>query len=302
MIAVILLGFGSPEKLADVGSFVENVAGRSLPPDRVAASIRKYSLIGGVSPFCATARAQAKLLETALSTAGSDIRVYLGMRFWEPSVDAAVADALDDAPERIILLCLTPFYSGASAGEYLRAAEEALSTRGNQAPVVRIEQWNEEPALIAGFAERLTEAVAEGPTDAPVLFTAHSLPQDMIDSGDPYAAQVRRTAELTAAVAGVTDWQLGWQSEGHGRGAWLKPTAEDILGNWRVAGRQAALIMPVGFTADHLETLYDIDIVMKEQAKGLGLTFARAKCLNEAKPLIAAMTAAVGRNLQTEVG
>ncbi len=297
MIAIVLLGFGSPEKLADVGPFVERVAGRALPPGRLDASVAKYALIGGVSPFCASARAQAMLLEKMLNDAGNNVKVYLGMRFWNPGVDEAVAAALANNPERIILMCLTPYFSQASAGEYLKTAEESLVTLGNTAPVARIDSWNEEAQLIAGFADSLIEASAVAPAGAPVLFTAHSLPQSMIDSGDPYAEQVRTTVEQTAEAAGTPEWRLGWQSEGHGQGVWLKPTAEDVLGELAGQGREAVVVMPIGFTADHMETLYDVDIVMKKQANDLGIVFARAECLNESEAVIAAMAAAVERKL-----
>jgi protoporphyrin/coproporphyrin ferrochelatase len=302
MISLVLLGFGGPEKPDDVAPFLANVAGRMLPPERVTASQRKYSLIGGSSPFCATARVEGRLLEDALRAADLDITVYLGMRFWKPDVQEAVDAALADSPEEVILACLTPYYSAASAGEYLDRAMDALRADENTARVVRVESWNEEPALINGYAAALREAVTAAPERTPVIFTAHSLPQDVVSGGDPYAGQVKTTAELTAKAAGVEDWSLGWQSEGHGRGEWLKPTAEDLIKEIADAGGRSVLIMPVGFTSDHMETLYDIDIVMREYAAGLNLEFYRARCLNENGAVTAAMTAAILRAHNLEGG
>lgn len=302
MIAVVVLGFGGPEKPEDVGPFLTNVAGRLLPPERVAASEKKYALIGGGSPFCATARGQGRLLEDALRADGLDVKVYLGMRFWKPTIQEAVDAALDADPDTVVLICLTPYFSAASAGDYLEAAETALRDDRNTVPVRRVDAWNEEPALIDGFARSLKQAIAGAPPGTPVVFTAHSLPQELVDGGDPYAAQIERTAALTAAAAGVGEWRLGWQSEGHGRGAWLKPTTEDVIREIGASGGRRVLIAPVGFTADHMETLYDIDIVMKDLAAGLDLEFHRAQCLNEDSAVIAAMKAAVLAALNTGRG
>ena len=297
MIAVVLLCFGGPEKLEDISSFIENVTGRALPPDRIAIAVEKYRLIGGRSPFCSISRDQAAGLQRKFGNLGSYLKVYLGMKFWKPTIATAIKGALADNPEKIVLLCLTPYYSAASVGEYLGAAQKELSACGNKVPVIEVTEWNEEPALVDGLARLLGEAGTDVTSGTAVLFSAHSLLQNMIEDGKSYTRQVNRTAELTAEAAGIPDWRLAWQSEGRSGGDWLKPTAGEALIEIKDAGYKAVLIDPIGFIADNVETLYDIDIEMKETATKLGLRFRRVDCLNAEPEAIEAMASALTKAL-----
>ena len=299
-IAVLLLGFGGPDCMDDVAPFVSNVAGREMPAERLAGSIEKYRVIGGKSPLRETSQAQADLLQERLRKQIPDLRVYLGMRYWHPLTSETIDNILNEDPECIVLMSLSPYFSDITTGEYIRVAVREIKERRPETPVLKIEAWNEEPDLIEGFARMLEKAMEDAPSGTPVVFTAHSLPQTAIDNGDPYEDQVRSTASKAADVAGLKDWTLGWQSEGHGRGRWLQPNTDEVLENIKADGGRGALMMPIGFTADHMETLYDIDVVMRDKARQIGLEFYRADCLNADDDVAKAMAGAVLRILGDE--
>lgn len=277
---------------------MENVTGRQMAPERLAVAAEKYRLIGGGSPLLKTSERQAGKLETLLRAGGADVRVRIGMRYWHPLIAETVRAVLRDHPEKIVLMCLTPYFSRLSAGEYLRSAERSLADAGSNIPVSRIDSWHDEPALIAGLSAAVKQGLAvAGAPDLPVVFTAHSIPQETTDDGSPYAGQVAETARLTAAAAGVRDWRLAWQSEGHGQKEWLKPTAEDALREIKEKGGTAVLVAPIGFISDHMETLYDLDIVLKDKAVEQRLAFHRAPCLNDNEKLVEAMASAVQKTI-----
>lgn len=292
-IAVLLLGFGGPECIADVGPFAENIAGRPMPPERLAAVEERYRRIGGGSPLRSTSETQARLIEQKLQVEWPELRVYLGMRYWHPMTSDVIDEMQNYSPERIVLMCLSPYYSYVTSKEYIRAAINDIQAKLPDAGVITIESWNEESDLVDGFADSLRKAVGEAGEGASIVFTAHSIPRESKDSGDPYAGQVIKTSALVAAAAGVGDYKLGWQSEGHGRGEWLKPTVGEVFRELKDSGAERVLVMPVGFTADHVETLYDIDIEMKNQAEQTGLAFSRAGCLNTGDHVIGAMVSAI---------
>lgn len=286
----------------DVAPFVENVTGRKLPPERLAATENKYRLIGGCSPLRKTSEAQSRLIEQKLRLEFPDLKVYLGMRYWHPLTSEIIKQVLKDGAKEIVLLCLSPYYSYATSREYITNAIKDIQAINDTIEINEIDSWNEEPALIEGFAEELAKAVSAAEKGAPVVFTAHSIPLDMVDSGDPYPGQIAKTAALTAAAVGLTEYRLGWQSEGRGRGEWLKPTVPEVFEDAKNNGAEEIVIMPIGFTADHVETLYDIDIEMKSQAAEAGLEFSRACCLNTDDSVIDAMISAIRGALRKPEG
>ncbi|MFH1737005.1 MAG: ferrochelatase [Actinomycetota bacterium] len=297
-LAVLLVGFGGPDCLEDVEPFVQKVTGTTLPPERLAAAVDKYRKIGGSSPFLAISEEQARRLQEALRTRGLDAGVYLGMRYWCPYIADVARRLVAGQPDRVVIMALTPYFSQRSTGEYLAEAQIALSEAGNKAPVIKVESWYAEPSLISGFAAGLQTELKACEGDEPaVLFMAHSLPKSLEDNGDPYEHQVKETVGLTAAAAGVSDWRLAWQSEGRSGGEWLKPTAGEALIEIKAAGYKTVLIAPIGFVADNVETLYDIDVEMKKTATKIDLRFRRVDCLNAGPEAIEAMASALTRAL-----
>lgn len=286
---VLLLAHGAPDKLEDIPEFLLKVrAGRPLPPPAVEEITRRYALIGGGSPLRAHTERQAQALAELLQ-----MPVYVGMRNWHPSIAAAVERMAADRVERAVAICLAPQNSRTSVGLYRRSLDEALARVRPALDVSFIEHWHDQPLLIRAFAERLRAAVAKAGGDAPVLFTAHSVPERTITTGDPYDQQVRDTAAAVAAAAGCSDWKLAYQSQGMTTEPWLGPTVESVLDSLVRAGRHGVVLAPIGFVCDHVEILYDVDIAFRQYADARNLTLWRTDSLNDSPLLIEALATLV---------
>ena len=297
---VLLMAFGGPDSPEAVEPFITNLTGGRRPPpalrDRV---IEKYRRIGGKSPLLDITRAQARALEDKL---GHGFRVYVGMRYWHPFIEEALAQMAQDGVRRAAAISLSPHYSRVSTGAYTKEIEEAQSRLGTDLRVKPAGAWYDHPAFIEALAEKFLGAFYEFPEDRrqglTVVFSAHSLPLAHIEAGDPYVDQLRATiSALLNRVSGRTgplDWRLAFQSKGGGQGQWLEPEVEAVLDELAAAGRGDMLLVPVGFAADHIETLYDIDIAIRGHAESLGLEFRRSASLN-ASPLFIEALADIAR-------
>ena len=292
--AVLLLGHGAVERVEDVPAYLRRVLGREVPPRVLEEVGERYRRIGGSSPFASVARLQAAALQHALESAGGGetFTVRCGYRNWDPSIAAALGELLSSKPERVAALCLTPFYSGWSVGGYFSALDAALAEVKSPPPVLKIDSWHQEPHLLDAYAQFLRQARTGAADGAEVLFTAHSLPLRLL-AGDPYPEQVEKTAKAVAQRAGAARWCLGWQSAGMTQEPWLGPSAEQRLEAMARHGCSEVVLDPIGFLSDHLETLYDDDILLREHAQKLGMRFRRVPALNAAPGLIAAMASAV---------
>ena len=308
MDAVLLLAHGTPDTTDSVPEFLRNVTGgRPLPPEVVKEIQRRYTLIGH-SPLTEITHRQAQRLARQL-----DLPVYVGMRNWHPYIPDVVRQMTEDGVTRAVAICLAPQNSRTSVGLYRRAlfgegGGEQLYPPAGEAPpfaVEFIESWHDHPGLARAFAERLTptwtRASVELGAAAPVLFTAHSVPQRTIAAGDPYEAQARATAELVVAqIAGLPggNWCFAFQSQGQSGGVWIGPTVEETMIELKKAGQRGVVIQPIGFLADHVEVLYDIDIFFREFAEKQDLKLWRAPSLNDSRPLAEALSDLVRNGLQ----
>jgi ferrochelatase len=187
---------------------------------------------------------------------------------------------------RIVGLVLAPHYSAMSVGEYAERAEKASSVATGM-----IESWHVEPDLLDALAARVVAARAELPADAEVetLFTAHSLPARILETADPYPAQLEETAAAVATRSGVKRWRTAWQSAGRTPEAWLGPDILDVIRGLPADGADAVLVCPAGFTSDHLEVLYDIDVEARRVADESGVALARTRSLNDDPVVMAAL-------------
>ena len=297
---VLLMAFGGPDSPEAVEPFITNLTGGRRPPpalrDRV---IEKYRRIGGKSPLLEITLAQARALEDRL---GQGFRVYVGMRYWHPFIEEALAQIARDGVRQAAAISLSPHYSRVSTGAYTKEIEEVIARCGLGLRVKVAEAWYDHPAFIEALAEKFLGAFYEFPEDRrqdlAVVFSAHSLPLAHIEQGDPYLDQLRATiSALLDRVSGRTgrpDWRLAFQSKGGGQGQWLEPEVETVLDELTASGRQDVLLVPVGFVADHIETLYDIDIAIREYAEAIGLEFRRSASLN-ASPLFIEALADIAR-------
>jgi protoporphyrin/coproporphyrin ferrochelatase len=316
---VLLLAHGAPERVADVPAFLLNVrGGRPLPPQAVAEIEERYRLIskrqGGrpeeASPLTWLTARQAEALRERLKRP-----VYVGMRNWTPYIAEAVNRAAADHVERLIAVCLAPQNSRTSVGKYRDALEEARARLAPGVSVDFIASWHDHPGLIAAYAARLEAAISNTEVEAaarrenfpeghaPVIFTAHSVPESTIRSGDPYEEQVRETARLVAEYLQLSNARcsVAFQSQGMTREPWIGPTVESEIDRWSTAGYRHVVIAPIGFVCDHVEILYDIDIALRKYADERGVTLSRSESLNDSPLFIEAMADLVIQRTAREV-
>lgn len=290
-IAVLLLAHGSPENPDQVPEFLRSVTGgRPLPPQVVEEIRHRYSLIG-FSPLPCWTLLQADQLARELKWP-----VFVGMRNWRPFISDTVRAIAEQRFERVIAICLAPQNSRTSVGLYRNAV-----VGQDQAPFKLdfVDEWHDQPLLVKAFAERLRagweRANSEHGTKLPVIFTAHSVPERTIAEGDPYESQSKETAALVAKEAGLSagDWVFAFQSQGMSGGSWIGPTVEDTILKLKAEGQRGVFIQPVGFVCDHVEVLYDIDILFKQFAEKQGMRLWRAESLNGSRTLTAALVEVV---------
>lgn len=287
--AVLLLAHGAPERLEDIPEYLRNVrGGRPLPEPAVQEIIRRYHLIGG-SPLLAVTRQQAAALAACLGHP-----VYFGMRNWKPFIADTIRTMAADGVGRAVALCLAPQNSRTSIGRYKEHLFDAVEKHAPQMEVDFIESWHNHPLLIQAFLEKVAMARArvgmETRASVPVVFTGHSVPEKTIQDGDPYAEQVRETARLVAEAMGLEEYRVAFQSQGMTAEAWIGPTVESEIDELAAQGHRHVLLAPVGFVADHVEILYDIDIHFREYGKGRGVTVHRSDSLNDSALFIKALT------------
>jgi len=287
--AVILIALGGPRSLDEVGPFMNAFMGRPAPEPVVRAITERYKLIGGRSPLPKLVAAQAAALEKEL---GKDHRAYEGFRYSSPTIEEAFARARQDGADRVIGISMSPFETQVTTGLY-RSAFEALGN-GSVAKSF-IPSWHDNPLFIEAWQERVFHGLKRYRETlrrhAAVIFTSHSIPVRYIQAGDPYRKQIEETAQAIAYKMALPRWYLAWQSKGsRATEPWLEPDVETVL-DMIAAEKKGEFVLevPLGFTCDHMETLYDIEIVHREHAKGLGLTFERAESLNTSPIFIKAL-------------
>ncbi len=267
--AVVLMAYGSPERLADVPAYYADIrGGRPIAPENLADLVERYRRLGieDSSPLNAITEATRAALEQELG-----LPVYSGMKHWPPRIADAVESALDAGADEIVGLVLAPHYSLMSIAGYRTQIEAALADR---APLHFVESWHDEQGFIELLAARVRGA------DAHVVFTAHSLPVRIIAAGDPYRDQLLETARLVAESAGLTEWSFSFQSESPTGEPWLGPDILDHLDALHRQGVESVLVCPVGFVSDHLEIRWDLDVEAKEKAAELGMELARIEMPN----------------------
>ncbi len=285
--AIILIALGGPRNLDEVGPFMASFMGRPAPPPVVSAVVERYKLIGGKSPLPELVTAQAVALRKEL---GSGFSVYEGFRYSKSSVAESFERAVHDGADRVIGLSMSPFLNEVTTGAY-RSSFDALD-RGVKKTFIA--SWHDNPFFIDAWKEHVFQGLKRFWTGRQkhvvVVFTSHSIPERYITAGDPYKRQVEETVTLVVDKLGIKNWRIAWQSKGaRATEPWLGPEVEPTLDAIAKEGYKAVLEVPIGFTCDHMETLYDIDIVHRAHAKKLGLEFERAESLNTSPLFIKAL-------------
>jgi ferrochelatase len=292
--AVLLIAHGSPERVEDVPEFLQNISrGRPMPEAVVREVQHRYSLIGR-SPLTRITRAQAEGVARELR-----MPVYVGMRNWHPLIADTLKQMTANGVDRAVAICLAPHNSRTSVGLY----KQVLLRENMPFPIDFVEEWHDHPLLIEAFADKLSfgwsRACTEHGAALPVLFTAHSVPQRTIADGDPYETQTRETASLVAAqVREIGIWHFAFQSQGMSGGEWLGPTVEQTIACLREAGHTGVFVQPIAFVCDHVEILFDVDILFKQFAAERGMKLYRAESLNDSPLFVRAVAALAGARLR----
>jgi protoporphyrin/coproporphyrin ferrochelatase len=289
-VGVLLMAYGTPSAPEAIEAYYTHIRRGNRPTDEQLDELRsRYQAIGGTSPLLARTEAQVRGVAAAL---GGGIEVALGMKHAPPFVEDAMAGLR--AHDDVVLAVLAPHDTGAPLDEYLDRATRAAAT-GQRITAIR--SWHLEPLLLDALAARVHTALAPMPEGTEVVFTAHSLPVRAVTPDTPYAAQVAETAEAVAARAGLSRWSTGWQSKGRTPDPWLGPDIVEVLASRATAGVPGVLVCPVGFVADHLEILYDLDVVAAAAAEAHGIAFARTDSLNDDPRLCQAVARTIVRAL-----
>ena len=268
--AVILMAYGSPERVVDVPAYYSDIrGGRPIAQEHLDDLVARYRSLGieDSNPLNAITEATRAALQEELG-----LPVYTGMKHWTPRIADAADAALVAGAERLVGLVLAPHYSSLSIAGYRKLLKEAV---GNRADIVFVDSWHDDQGFISFLADRVRD------TEAHVVFTAHSLPARILDEGDPYKDQLLETSRLVADTAGVEDWSFSFQSESPTGEPWLGPDILDHLEALSARGIENVLICPVGFVSDHLEIRWDIDTEAQDKARELGIQLERIEMPND---------------------
>ncbi|OBH85587.1 ferrochelatase [Mycobacterium scrofulaceum] len=278
--AVLLLSFGGPEGPEQVRPFLENVTrGRNVPPERLDDVAEHYLHFGGVSPINGINRALIEELRAELN-----LPIYFGNRNWEPYVEDTVSAMRDNGVRRAAVFTTSAWSGYSSCTQYTEDIARARRAAGADAPeLVKLRPYFDHPLFVEMFAGSVAAAAQTVPDGARLVFTAHSVPVAADQRLGPklYSRQVAYAARLVAAAAGYADFDLAWQSRsGPPQVPWLEPSVEDHLAALAASGTKAVVVCPIGFVADHIEVVWDLDEELRSQAEAAGLAFARAATPN----------------------
>jgi ferrochelatase len=259
---------------------------RATAPEIVHEVRERYREIGGGSPILARSQVQADAIEAALNAQGQNFKAFVGMRHWHPFIQDALAEMRAQGIERTVGLVMAPHYSRMSIEAYFKKIEEAKS--GMQ--IARINDWHLLPEYLNALVGQVRAALERFPeavrNDVPVIFTAHSLPERILEWDDPYPWQLYSTMEALMKRLGPRPHQFAFQSAAISTEPWLGPDASAIMEDYAAEGKRHMLICPIGFVCEHVEILYDIDIVYQNLAKKLGVQLERIEMLNDAPEMV----------------
>jgi ferrochelatase len=297
-IGVLVMAYGGPASLDEIPGYLADIRhGRPTPRAVVDEITGNYRAIGGRSPLLEVSRRQVDALAEEL---GGDFRCYLGMRHWSPWIEDVVGEMVSDGIERAVSLVLAPHFSALSVARYQQKVADGLELYHGRIDVEHVPSYHDVPGLVEAFAARVEDGLSRWPEAdrgrVHVVFSAHSLPERVLASGDPYGEQCLETARLVAARAGLDDgtWSWAYQSAGRTPEPWAGPDLGEHLEELAAQGVRDVVSVPVGFVSDHVEILFDIDHKAAAVAAGLGMRLERPPSLND-DPLFIATLAEVVR-------
>ncbi|WP_213412955.1 ferrochelatase [Xylanibacillus composti] len=286
-IGVLVMSYGTPESLDQIEPYYTHIRRGSPPsPEQLQELTDRYkAIVGGVFPLRENTNRQVQALEETLNASASDsVRFvcYQGLKHAAPFIEDGVKQMAADGIQRAVGIVLAPHYSVMSVGGYIKRAKEEAERAGIELSCVQ--SYHLHPLLIEALAKRVEHALerfhSEDRNRVKVLFTAHSLPERILEMGDPYPEQLLATSRAVAERTQVSNWEFAWQSAGRTSVPWLGPDILDVLEKLHTEQVRAVLVCPVGFVSDHLEVLYDLDIEAKQTAKRLDMHLERTESLN----------------------
>jgi ferrochelatase len=298
--AVLVMAYGGPDSLDDVEAYILDVRNHRPTSTELIEEMRsRYHAIGGRSPILEHTRAQAVRLGHALLDAGSPLPVYIGMRHWHPYIREALDAMRADGIERAVGLVMAPHQSRMSVGAYFQRVDEAAEG----IEIHRIESWHLLPEYLATVESRIRESLETFPADSRdgvhILFTAHSLPERIVAEGDPYVAQLAATVAALETRFADNASSFAYQSAAMTPDPWLGPDAGEVLNSIAASGGSRVLMAPIGFTSEHVEILYDIDIEYADLARRLGIELRRIRMMNDDSHMMTGLARRVVEELRT---
>ena len=299
--AVVLMAYGTPRSKEEILPYYTDIR-RGRPPtdEQLQDLTNRYEAIGGLSPLKQLTEDQRDALQSELdSISPNTFQVFLGLKHASPFIEETVTEVVGLGYKKIVGLVLAPHYSSYSIGQYMDRVRAVAEPAG--ITVTGIDSWAREEAFIDFLANDMREKLTSLPERTKVLFTAHSLPQRIIDGGDPYPEELRATAELVAEKVGLTrwsDWSIAWQSAGRTPEPWIGPDILEVIDSFAAQSASGepidgVLVSACGFVADHLEVLFDLDIEASKHAESHGIAFARTACVNANASVMAALARSV---------
>lgn len=304
-VGVLLMTYGAAQSPEGVPAYLQSVYRGNAPQAVVEEFQRRYRLVGG-SPLVEITRAQAAALEELLNAeaeTGTSYRVEAGMQHTAPFIEDGLRALVEAGCTRVVAMVMSPQYSPIIMGGYGRKLDAARHVLPSDTELVVAGTWHTLPAFIDALAGRVRAALAKLPPeerdDVPVILTAHSLPESVVQREPHYIEQLKETVTAVAEAVPLRDgqWQFAYQSAGHSPEPWLTPDMKDLLPGLADAGHRNVLMVPVQFLADHLETLYDIDVGAREEADEVGIRFQRIEMFNTAPEFIRVLAEVVHREL-----
>ena len=303
--AVLLIGFGGPEKPEDVLPFLQDVtAGKNIPPERLEKVAKQYEKIGGVSPFNRLTKEQAQALEKLLKSRGLEIPVHVGFAHAAPRIADTLAELVKQGKENIFAIVMAPHRSPASYDKYAQRVDEALKNLKPVPQVTYAPEWHTRPGFINAIAHHVQEGYAQLTEEekerhrAELILVAHSIPKAMAHQS-PYSKQFEETCQLVTHKVGMPYYQTAFTSRsGRPEEPWLEPDLTEFIDRRTYETLSACVVAPIGFLVDHVEVLYDIDVLAQDKAKWKGLHMVRAKTVGTHPSFIAMLSSLVEEAMQ----
>jgi ferrochelatase len=302
MRALLLLAFGGPRSLDEVEPFLTRLfRGRRPSTEQLERVKERYRLIGGCSPLPEITLKQAKALESSIEAKGYPSKSYVGMRYGHPLIEETLKKILDDGIREVIALPMTPFRSRGSTGAYIEEVNRLRKSIGEKTEISFVEGWHLHPLFLGAIQEKIEEGLIQFTPEerqkVHLIFSAHSLPKSLVEN-EPYVEDMEESVREVLKKVEPLPWHIAFQSRGMGAEEWLGPDVESLLTELSRQKVQEVLVVPIGFVADHIEVLYDIDILYQGKAESMGMMLKRTPSLNFSERFIEALAAIVEEHIQ----